>query len=146
MKFSHNEKGCSYLLREAKKAVSASVVKALSNSFSTGQPSESVPSGSAANPVVIDSVIRARQAQQHKERVAKAASDAVASAFSKILQKNIQSMSNKAKSPSAPSKESESFDALKRRIEQGLESQQHQSTKAENAGQQLLLTDVELHH
>merc|ERR1712167_147287 len=143
---SHNEKGCSYLLREAKKAVSASVIRAISKSFSTAEPSESVPTGSAANPVVIDSVIRARQTQHQQKALVKASSDAVASAFSKILQKNIQSMSNKAQSPSGPSKESESFDNLKKRIEQGLERQEHQSTKAENAGQQLLLTDVELHH
>merc|ERR1711934_461318 len=76
-------------------------------------------------------------------------SSAVDDAFSKVLKQGIAKLSgsNPAPSPENSGGSTESFNDLKKQIEQWLENQQKTSSaKAEDARQQLLLTEVELHH
>lgn len=148
-KSSSDSHGCSYLKQEARQAVSASVVKAISSSASSSarKAAPSSALGAGANPVVIDSVIKERQAEDSQNGLsAPSKSAAVDDAFSKVLKQGIAKLSGGRTTTSSSGASTESFDNLKKKIERGLEKQQKSSTKAENPRQQLLLTEVELHH
>jgi hypothetical protein len=144
--------GCSSATSQAAtQAVSSKVVNAISSSSSSSSASTpSSPLGAGANPVVIDSVIRERQAADGGSGGSgQSTSSAVDDAFSKVLKQGIAKLSgsNPAPSPENSGGSTESFNDLKKQIEQGLENQQKTSSaKAEDARQQLLLTEVELHH